>query len=307
MFATTSKTALTIAAVGALALPGAAQADTDASASAAAQASASAELHLDGAADLADSTSAAAQATARTLVSRSRGDLKTAVKHTRTLLASATTPDELDAAARIAIQVNTTLRGDANLLSRIAIESKGRLEGQAARALISDIRMQKALIAATLKTAGEQIGDDAQTALEAGADAVEALTAEVTVAADTAASANVAGRARASADMAVAIGTDALSTSADALTTIKAETATTAQDATQRLRDGLVDAAARIASAVGNTGIDEHRVKLGGHGLIRLGKLADIGVEITGSATVPGLGANTSSSVDVATLMGLRS
>lgn len=307
MFATTSKTALTIAAVGALALPGAAQADTDATASAAAQASAGAELHLDGAADLADSTSAAAQAKARALVSRSRSELKTAVKHTRTLLAAATTPDELDAAARIAIQVNTTLRGDANLLSKIAIEGRGRLEGQAARALIADVRMQKAIIAETLKTAGEQTGDDAQTALEAAADAVEALSAEVSVAADTAASTKVDGRARACADMAVGVGTDALSTSADALSTIKAETATTAQVATQSLRDGLVDAAARIASAVGNTGIDAHRVKLSGHGLIRLGKLADIGVEVTGSSTVPGLGANTSSSIDVAALMGLSS
>ncbi|MBW3607707.1 MAG: hypothetical protein KY463_05030 [Actinobacteria bacterium] len=280
-----SNLALSMAVVSALALPGVAQAETTASISAAAKASARAELHVERAGRLAGDTSAAAQARATALLSRSRGEIRTAVATTRTLVAKARTTSEVSAAAQVAAQVSSTLLRDAELQSKLAIEADGRLESQAAKSLVSDVRVQRAIVTAVLRLAAKHADERAKVALQAGGDAVNALSGQVKFAAETAASADLGVGSQASADMAVAIGTDALSKSVKTVVAIEAGAQGTVQDAAQDVRQGVANATGRIAAVVNGTLIDAHRVTLGGHGTITLGALVKLSVQASASAS----------------------
>lgn len=292
MFNTTNsppgKLALGLILTGALALPGVAQADTTAHVSAAAKASARAELDLKHASRLADDTSATAKARAATLMQRSRGELKTAVGSARKLAAKAESPVEVRAAGRVATQVSATLVRDASLQSEIAVEAGGRLESQAAKSLIADVRMQQAVITSMLRLAAKHADERAQVVLQASRDAVDALSAEVEIAARAAASAELGADSQASADMAVAVGTDAVSKSVSAVQAIEARAVGTVKVAAQDVRERLSSLAGRIAATVQDTQIESHDVTLNGHGLITLGALAELGVKLTASGSVSG-------------------
>lgn len=292
MFNTTSSTtgrlALGLILTGALALPGVAQADTTAHVSAAAKASARAELDLKRASRLADHTSATAKARAATLISRSRANLKTAVASARKLAAKAESPVEVRAAGRVATQVSATLIRDASLQSEIAVEAGGRLESQAAKSLIADVRMQQAVITSMLRLAAKHADERAQVVLQASRDAVDALSAEVEIAARAATSAELGAHSQASADIAVAVGTDAVGKSVSAVQAIEARVEGTVKDAAQDVRERLSTLAGQIAATVQDTQIESHDVTLNGHGLITLGALAELGVRLTASGSVSG-------------------
>jgi hypothetical protein len=281
-----SKAAVALAIAGALALPGVAQASTNADAKVAAEAGAHASVHVEQVARLADETGAAAQARARALVNRSRGELRRAVARTRTLLEEAQAPVQVDVAARTAIRVSSTLAHDSELQAKIAMDGTGKLERQASKALIGNVHMQQAVISAALHRVGARAEQGAQDGVRAGEATVRMLSRQIEAAAATAASVRVGARAQASADLAVAIGTDALSANAQAVSELQARVTGETQESMARVRQGLADTAERIAGVVSKVRIDDNLVSLDGHGRISLGELTRLGVQMTASTSV---------------------
>lgn len=276
---TSNKLALGIALAGVLAAPAAAHAATPASVSAAAKAGVQAEVHLHRAADLAAKTDRAAQRRTRALMARSRGELKRAVGITRALAASADTPAEANVAGRLATTVTGGLSTDMTLQSRITVAAGGPVETIAATSLVNDVKMQKALLDEVLAAAARAGAERAQVAIDAGGEAVTALSQEVEAAA-RAAAADLGARAQASADLAVALGTDALRTTAATAARIDDQATHGTDAAAQRVRDVLSDAAGRIATLVAATRIEAHPVTVGGDATT-LGDLADLNLRAT--------------------------
>jgi len=278
--------ALVLALVGALALPGAAQAQTTASVSAVAKASVRGEAHLVSAQRLADQTGSLAQARARALVARGSAEIHTAMSRTQALMASADSTKQVKAAARAGMRMSSTLSRAARLRSEIAIEASGRLERQAAAGLVDDVRMQQAVLVGSLSTAVENAAPSAQAALKGARHAARALGVEVQAAARTAASSQVTAAGKASGELAVGIATQALRANAKTVSQMQAGIDSSTQDAVQRLREDLAHTAAGVAATIQATSIDTEQVTVPGPGLITLGSLAQLGIQATASTSV---------------------
>ncbi len=282
------RAALALTVVGALGMPAAAQADSRATASAAAKAGASANADLASASRLTDSASSTLLARAEALQNRSRRALKLAVAKTKSLVASADTSQEVTLAARAVSRVSSALRNDAQLEAQIAIAAEGPLASTAASALVTDVRMQQAIIAASLDMAGNAAAGVQAAALKGSVEAVQRLIDEVEAAVLAASSTGVSEAVRAAAELAVAIGTDALATDSTLVAALMAETGASSEATVQRLLDDLAAAADEIATTIQNAGIDAAEVTLPGVGVTTLGALSRLGVSLTASASASG-------------------
>ena len=265
---------------------------SSASASAAAKASISANADLKSASELAARMDAASQARARALHSRSRDALKRAVAKTKKLAAAADSAQEIRVGAKTVTRISSALGGDAALQAKIALSAEGRLESQAAAALVSDVRMQQAIITAGLKMAGDAGAKTLNVALNSSTQATQQLVIQADAAADVAAAspARVSTEAQAEAELAIALATRTL---ADTTTLVSAIVADIALDAQASSRvafeaslEGLTEAGAQIAALVKKADIAGNAVTLTGVGNTTLGALSHLGAQVTASASL---------------------
>jgi hypothetical protein len=270
-------TALTLTAV-ALAFPVSAQAS---GVDAVVDANAHAEVHLQQAQQLVTDTTTSSQAKIRKLIDRSRSELRSATAKAVKLAATAdgSVGVNVDAAVEANTAVSSTLSQDAAGLADIALQAHGRVQTKAAAALVSDLRLQKKVLDATMELAGKA-GANAEKVLEAAVREQQDVTAEIDAAAQVA-SANAGVKATASADLAVGLGTQLIATTAQTTDKLKVSVHATAMSTLDNLKETLSDAAGRVHTTVTSAGIGDDQVAVSGRGSVSLATLARLGVNAT--------------------------
>jgi hypothetical protein len=270
-------TALTLTAV-ALAFPVSAQAS---GVDAVVDANAHAEVHLQQAQQLVTDTTTSSQAKIRKLIDRSRSELRSATAKAAKLAATAdgSVDADVDAAVTANTAVSSTLSQDAAGLADIALQAHGRVQTKAAAALVSDLRLQKKILDATMELAGKA-GANAEKVLEAAVREQQDVTAEIDAAAQVA-SANAGVKATASADLAVGLGTQLIATTAQTTDKLKVSVHATAMSTLDNLKETLSDAAGRVHTTVTSAGIGDDQVAVSGRGSVSLATLARLGVNAT--------------------------
>ena len=270
--------ALTFTAV-ALAFPVSAHAAAPTGVDAVVTANAHAEVHLQQAQRLVGDTGTSAQAKLRSLIDRSRGELRSATATAAKLAANADGTLAIDAAVSANTAVSSTLEQDASGLADIALQAHGRVQSKAAAALVADLRLQKKILDATMALAG-RAGTDAEKVLEAAVREQQDVTAEIDAAAQVA-GAQVGARAQASADLAIGLGTQLIATTAQTTDTLKATVHHTAIGTLDTLKETLSDAAGRVHTTITTAGIGDDQVAVSGRGSVSLATLARLGVNAT--------------------------
>jgi hypothetical protein len=263
----------------ALALPMSAHASSPTGVDAVVNASAHAEVHVQQAQRLVGDASTSSQAKMRSLINRSRGELRTATAEAVRLAAKAGSSADVDAAVEAHTTVSTTLDQDAAALAEIALEARGRVQSKAAAALVADLRMQKRILDATMELVA-RAGTDAEKVVEAAVREQHNVTAEIDAAAQVA-GAKVGAKAKSSADLAVGLGTQLIATTAQTTDKVKASVHETAISTLDNLKESLGDAAGRIHTTITSAGIGDDEVAVSGRGSVSLGTLARLGVNAT--------------------------
>jgi hypothetical protein len=261
----------------ALALPMSAHASSPTGVDAVVNASAHAEVHVQHAQRLVGDASTSSQAKIRSLINRSRGELRTATAEAVRLAAKAGSSADVDAAVEAHTTVSTTLDQDAAALAEIALEARGRVQSKAAAALVADLRMQKRILDATMELVA-RAGTDAEKVVEAAVREQHNVTAEIDAAAQVA-GAKVGAKAKTSADL--GLGTQLIATTAQTTDKVKASVHETAISTLDNLKESLGDAAGRIHTTITSAGIGDDEVAVSGRGSVSLGTLARLGVNAT--------------------------